>query len=139
MLVKGQVVIISTPVLHKECLSRDAYYVSDTQAPGDWLREQMERRRLSNRDVARAVGLRDQAVYYWLTGRTSPKDDAAAKLAELLNLPEREVRRRFGLWVPDETVEPPELDREQLREALDRFRRAADDLERLINQPPPKQ
>lgn len=28
---------------------------------------------------------------------------------------------------------PPELDRAQLREALDRFRKAADDLERLIN------
>jgi plasmid maintenance system antidote protein VapI len=88
--------------------------------PGDWLKEQMDRKRLSNHDVARAVGLRDQAVYYWVTGRTAPKDEAAAKLAELLDVSEMEVRRRFGLWVPEET--DPAGDRKaQLREELKRM------------------
>ena len=108
-------------------------------AAGEWLRSEMERRNITAREVAEAVGLRDQAVYYWLTGRTAPKDDAAAKLAEVLGVPEVEVRRRFGLWVPTDGERPPELDTAQLREALDRFRKAADDLERLINReaPPP--
>lgn len=116
--------------------------MSTPQDPGDWLREQMERRHLSTRQVADAVGLRDQAVYYWITGRTAPKDDAATKLAALLDVPEVEVRRRFGLWVPAEGARPAgELDAEQLRRALDRFRKAADDLERLLNReaPPPQQ
>lgn len=83
--------------------------------PGEWLREQLERRQLTTRDVAAAVGLRDQAVYYWLTGKTSPKDEAAAKLAELLDVPEVEVRKRFGLWVPEvPAAEPASIDREEL-------------------------
>lgn len=91
--------------------------MNDAQAPGEWLREQLERRRLTTNDVARAVGLRDQAVYYWLTGRTAPKDEAAAKLAELLDVPEIEVRRRFGLWVPgDEAGNQPAVDRSELEQ-----------------------
>lgn len=103
--------------------------MSDAPDPGSWLRDQMERRRLSTHDVAEAVGLRDQAVYYWLTGRTAPKDDAAAKLAALLDVPEVEVRRRFGLWVPEEAEQPArnadDLDEiiAELTAALEKFRR----------------
>ena len=107
--------------------------MNDEMPAGEWLRREMERRDVTTRDVAEAVGLRDQAVYYWLTGRTAPKDEAAAKLAELLRVPEVEVRRRFGLWVPEgDQSQSAELDRDQLRDALRRFRQAADDLERLI-------
>lgn len=89
--------------------------MSSAPSPGEWLKEQLERRHLTTRDVARVVGLRDQAVYYWLVGKTSPKDEAAAKLAELLEVPEVEVRRRFGLWTPGETSgEPASIDREEL-------------------------
>jgi transcriptional regulator with XRE-family HTH domain len=100
---------------------------------GEWLRGEMERRGLATRDVAEAVGLRDQAVYYWLTGRTAPKDDAAAKLAELIDVPEVEVRRRFGLWVPND---PPNGDPDSPREheidaALDVMRAAIAELERI--------
>lgn len=84
--------------------------MSAAQDPGEWLKEQLDRRQLTTRDVAQAVGLRDQAVYYWLTGKTSPKDEAAAKLAELLEVPEVEVRQRFGLWTPDATAKPASID-----------------------------
>lgn len=105
--------------------------MSDGQAPGDWLRERMEHRRLNTHAVAEAVGLKDQAVYYWLTGKTAPKDEAATKLAELLHIPEVEVRRRFGLWVPEETQPSPAVTmeelyvlRRQLVEAIDRIDQA---------------
>ena len=125
--------IIPTSELHKWYLASDACAMTEEMSAGEWLRREMERRDVTTRDVAEAVGLRDQAVYYWLTGRTAPKDEAAAKLAELLRVPEVEVRRRFGLWVPgDDQLQPAELDRDQLRAALQRFRQAADDLERLI-------
>jgi transcriptional regulator with XRE-family HTH domain len=104
--------------------------MSDAPDPGTWLRDQMERRQLTTHDVAEAVGLRDQAVYYWLTGRTAPKDDAATKLAEVLDVPEVEVRRRFGLWVPEGSEPQPvrdagELDEilQELTSVLERFRR----------------
>lgn len=104
--------------------------MSEAQAPGEWLRDQIDRRRLSTHDVAEAVGLRDQAVYYWLTGRTAPKDEAATKLSELLDVPEVEVRRRFGLWVPEDSEPQPvrdagELDEilRDLTDVLERFRR----------------
>lgn len=79
----------------------------NSEMPGDWLKQQMDRKGLTTHELAQAVGLRDQAVYYWLTGKTSPKDEAAGKLAELLGLPELEVRRRFNLWVPDEDQPAP--------------------------------
>ena len=112
--------------------------MSKEMSAGEWLRREMERRDVTTRDVAEAVGLRDQAVYYWLTGRTAPKDEAATKLAALLHVPEVEVRRRFGLWVPEDDASQSmgELDRDQLRDALQRFRQAADDLERLIGDQP---
>lgn len=114
--------IIPTTELHKWYLASDACDMSEMTA-GEWLRREMERRSITTHDVAEAVGLRDQAVYYWLTGRTSPKDDAAGKLAELLGIPEVEVRRRFGMWVPDDKaadLPPAELEElRKLRKQLD--------------------
>jgi transcriptional regulator with XRE-family HTH domain len=90
----------------------------------------MERRQLTTHEVAEVVGLRDQAVYYWLTNRTAPKDDAAGKLAEVLGVPEIEVRRRFGLWVPDES-EPAARDDDEIDAALKVMRAAIEELERI--------
>jgi transcriptional regulator with XRE-family HTH domain len=99
--------------------------------PGDWLRDQMERKQLTTRDVAEAVGLRDQAVYYWLTGRTAPKDEAASKLAGLLDVPEVEVRRRFGLWVPSDTGTEAQPSSEDLDAVEEMLRTALAELNRL--------
>jgi transcriptional regulator with XRE-family HTH domain len=104
---------------------------------GEWLRSELTRRGVSVRDATEAVGLKaTQAVYAWMSDKAAPTDEAAARLATLLDVPEVEVRRRFGLWVPGDDQPAPELDRDQLREALRRFRQAADDLERLINREP---
>lgn len=104
--------------------------MSDAPDPGGWLREQMERRRLSQRDVAQVVGLREQAVYYWLSNRTAPKDEAAAKLAALLDVPQLEVRRRFGLWVPDANADAPHpgADLGEIEEQLELVRTVIDGL-----------
>jgi transcriptional regulator with XRE-family HTH domain len=103
--------------------------MGDALDPGGWLKEQMERRKLTQRDVAQAVGLREQAVYYWLSNRTAPKDEAAAKLAALLDVPQVEVRRRFGLWVPEDGDPEPARSTAELEEimrdltaVLERFR-----------------
>lgn len=107
----------------------------DDMSAGEWLRRELSRRGISVRQATEAVGLKaTQAVYAWMSDKAAPTDEAAARLAELLDVPETDVRRRFGLWVPTETDgSGPELDRDQLRAALRRFRQAADDLERLID------
>jgi transcriptional regulator with XRE-family HTH domain len=104
---------------------------------GEWLRRELAHRGISVRDATEAVGLKaTQAVYAWLSDKAAPTDEAAKKLAGLLDVPEVEVRRRFGLWIPGDEETPPDLDRDRLREALRRFRQAADDLERLIDREP---
>lgn len=75
---------------------------------GDWLRDELSRQGISVRAVADALSLRaTQTVYAWISGKAAPTDEAAAGLAVLLRIPEVEVRRRFGLWVP-EAPEPAE-------------------------------
>ena len=96
---------------------------------GDWLRRELTRRGISVRDATEAVGLKStQAVYAWMSDKAAPTDEAAAKLAELLDVPEVEIRRRFGLWVPeDDQPQRPELRdelielRAQLKAILDRI------------------
>lgn len=93
---------------------------------GEWLRHELSRRGISVRAATEAVGLKaTQAVYAWMSDKAAPTDEAAAKLAELLHVPEIEVRRRFGLWVPAdraarEAPEPDSLDavEKMLTEAL---------------------
>jgi transcriptional regulator with XRE-family HTH domain len=97
----------------------------------------MERKQVSARRLADALGIATQTVYSWQNGKTTVNEDRVPRLAEVLGVSEMEARRGLGYWVPDDGSEvPPELDRDQLREALQRFRQAADDLERLINREP---
>lgn len=98
---------------------------------GEWLRRELSRRGISVRDATEAVGLKaTQAVYAWMSDKAAPTDEAAAKLAILLDVPEVEVRRRFGLWVPGDEEPRPARDTAELDEilqeltvALERFRR----------------
>lgn len=103
------------------------------ESKGEWLARQMERRRVSVRDVAEAMGVTTKTVYDWTGGKTAVSEERVPRLASVLGVSEVEARRGLGYWVPEGEIAPPELDRAQLREALDRFRQAADDLERLIN------
>lgn len=98
---------------------------------GEWLRQELSRRGISVRAATEAVGLKaTQAVYAWMSDKAAPTDDAATKLAELLDVPEIEVRRRFGLWIPEgpetqRTHNTAELEEiiTDLTNALERFRR----------------
>jgi transcriptional regulator with XRE-family HTH domain len=84
---------------------------------GEWLRHELTRRGISVRDATEAVGLKaTQAVYAWMSDKAAPTDEAAARLAVLLDVPEVEVRRRFGLWVPDAEPAEPQYDADELRE-----------------------
>jgi transcriptional regulator with XRE-family HTH domain len=93
---------------------------------GEWLRQELNARGISVRAATEAVGLKaTQAVYAWMSDKAAPTDEAATKLAELLDVPEVEVRKRFGLWTPAEQngQQPATVDRQALlqirRELLD--------------------
>ena len=83
---------------------------------GEWLRHELSARGISVRAATEAVGLKaTQAVYAWMSDKAAPTDEAAAKLAELLDVPEVEVRRRFGLWTPiEQNGHQPAVDRQAL-------------------------
>lgn len=86
------------------------------------------------RQLADALNVATQTVYNWQSDRTVISEERVPHLAEVLGVSELEARRGLGYWVPDESTPTlPESDREQLREALRTFRRAADDLERFLN------
>ncbi len=108
-----------------------------SETRGEWLTRQMERRNTSVRQLADALNVATQTVYNWQSDRTVINEDRVPRLASVLGMTEVEARRGLGYWIPEEALSrPAELDRDQLREALRRFRQAADDLERLIEDPP---
>lgn len=65
-----------------------------------WLKDAIERRGLTVRRVANTLDVSTATVYDWDTGKIRPRDKHAARLAELLDMDEFEVRRALGLWVP---------------------------------------
>lgn len=69
---------------------------------GQWLRGERERQGMTVRQLAAALDVATQVVYGWQNGKNAVSDANAAHLAELWGLPELEVRRNLGLWVPDE-------------------------------------
>jgi transcriptional regulator with XRE-family HTH domain len=103
--------------------------MSDMSA-GEWLRNELARRGISVRDATEAVGLKaTQAVYAWMSDKAAPTDEPAAKLAALLDVPEIEVRRRFGLWVPGENAAAsPRPDLGEFEEQLELVRTVVDGL-----------
>lgn len=96
----------------------EAKRMNDMSA-GEWLRRELSLRGISVRDATEAVGLRaTQAVYNWMSDKAAPTDEAAAKLAVLLDVPEVEVRRRFGLWVPEDASHKPASNADELDELV---------------------
>lgn len=47
----------------------------------------MKRRRVTHKDLSRAIGTRHQTISDWLTGRTYPLPDVASRLADALDAP----------------------------------------------------
>lgn len=122
---------------------RDSYGMSNpaqptpSDSPGTWLTRQMERKNISVRHLAEALGVTGKTVYDWRDDRTAISEGRVPRLAAVLGVSEIVARRGLGYWVPEGALpQPGDLDREQLREALRRFRQAADDLEKLIDDPP---
>lgn len=72
-------------------------------AAAKWLRETREARGYSTAGAfARALGIERYQLSNWETGRSAIGDDDAARIAETLGMPEIQVRRGLGLWVPRE-------------------------------------
>lgn len=106
------------------------------KSAGEWLRQELSRRGISVRAATEAVGLKaTQAVYAWMSDKAAPTDDAAAKLAALLDMSEIDVRRRFGLWVPDVNgAAAPRADLGEIAEQLELIRTVIDGLLARIEQ-----
>lgn len=69
---------------------------------GQWLREQRHRRGMSARELANALDIAPQSVNNWETGKNAVSDEGAAQIADVLDMPEIDVRRGLRLWVPDD-------------------------------------
>jgi transcriptional regulator with XRE-family HTH domain len=59
------------------------------------------------RPLADKLGVSQQALSSYETGRTRVPDDVAARLAVLWELPEADVRRFLGLRVPEQPADGP--------------------------------
>lgn len=68
------------------------------------LLEQREEAGLSQRAVARTLGVSPQTYVWWERGAVLPKATAAGALAEWLGLTKAEVLVALGILDPDETI-----------------------------------
>jgi transcriptional regulator with XRE-family HTH domain len=82
---------------------------------GRWLREQREAAGLTQAELADSFGGKMQNVSAYELGIHRPSDDKAAAMAEILGIAVNEMRRQFGLYVPDGAVDklPRELTPEE--------------------------
>lgn len=88
---------------------RNAQHVDDYErrrVAGAWLRRQRERRGLTVRAMGREIGLDSSQVSNYENGKSAIDDRRAARIAQVLEMPEIEVRRQLGLWVPDDRERP---------------------------------
>lgn len=79
---------------------------------GRWLRDQRERRGLSVREFASKLDVSTPVVYDWQNGKMGVSDERAAQIADVLDMPEIDVRRGLRLWVPDDERHPAAVDDE---------------------------
>jgi transcriptional regulator with XRE-family HTH domain len=99
---------------------------------GDWLKSHMDRRQISVRRLADALGVTSKTVYDWRDDRTAISEERVPRLAEVLEVSEIEARRGLGFWVPDEGVaEPSSREAGEIDVALEIMRSAIAELERI--------
>lgn len=60
---------------------------------------------MSVRGLARELDVAAQSVHNWETGKMGVSDERAAQMADVFGMPEIEVRRGLGLWVPEDSGE----------------------------------
>ncbi len=99
---------------------------------GAWLRRQREARGKSVRDIANALGISTQSIYGWEAGDSAPDGENGDKLAAVLNLDVLDLRRRYGLWVPDDT--PADIGQRRREERISELRRIADELRATVDE-----
>ena len=103
-----------------------------SDSPGTWLTRQMERRSISVRSLAEALGVTGKTIYDWRDDRTAISEARVPLLAEVLDVTELEARRGLGYWVPDETGPlPARFDTEDLDAVEELLRTALEELNRL--------
>lgn len=67
---------------------------------------------MSARQLANALDIAPQSVNNWETGKNAVSDEGAAQIADVLDMPEIDVRRGLRLWVPDDERHPAAVDDE---------------------------
>lgn len=87
---------------------------------GEWLSRQIERRGVTVRQIADALGVTTKTVYDWQGGKTAISEERVPRLAEILRVSELQARKGLGFWVPDENEPPPIDSRLDEMEALAR-------------------
>jgi transcriptional regulator with XRE-family HTH domain len=81
-----------------------------SESNGQWLTRQMDRRGVTVKQVAEALGVTDKTVYYWRGDKTAISEERVPQLAKVLGVSELAARSGLGFWVP-EGDEPPPVDR----------------------------
>lgn len=85
---------------------------------GDWLRDELAKRDMTQAELSRASGITTAGVAYLISGKRNPGQDSCVKIAHALRLPEETVFRAAGLLKP----------RQELDERRGRFETLLSDL-----------
>jgi transcriptional regulator with XRE-family HTH domain len=78
--------------------------VLDMNAISELLVERREEAALSQRAVARKLGVSPQTYVWWERGAVTPKATAAGELAEWLGLTKGDILVALGILEPGETI-----------------------------------
>lgn len=87
---------------------------------GDWLKSHMDRRGISVRQLADALGVTSKTVYDWRDDRTALSEERVPRLAEVLDVSEVEARRGLGYWVPEGALDVGESTDQESTVAMDK-------------------
>lgn len=63
---------------------------------GEWLRAELRKRRMSQVELAEAVGAERSGVSLWVSGKRKPYPASAQRIADAFNLPRNEVLGLLG-------------------------------------------
>lgn len=80
----------------------------------------MDRREISVRRLADALGVTSKTVYDWRDGRTVISEERVPRLAEVLHVSEVDARRGLGYWVPEGSPDAGESTDEASTVAMDK-------------------
>lgn len=85
---------------------------------------EIERRDVSQREVAEQIGVTQQVLSRWISGQHQPKTTYVPAIARFLRIPERQVRELRAVTRPTSAA--------QTARRLDALERKVDDLTNLV-------